>query len=323
LKDWSIDDTHPLAPAEVGATKAQAGSGRSGPTPGPSTAGPSTTEVWIDVAGLSDKGAIRDENQDHFLVVRTGRYSETLTSSLPEGEVPERSEERGLLMMVADGMGGQAAGEVASRTVIVTLTQLILDHPEWILKVDETSASDILNRTIARYKALDSALAQRMEADPTLQGMGTTLTVAYSLGLDLFVAHVGDSRAYVFHEGAVRQLTRDHTYMQNLVDAGMLSREEAAGHELRNVLTNVLGGAHRSVEVEFQRLRLAAGDRLLLCSDGLTGPVKDEEIATILGASPSAEESCRHLVDRALALGAPDNVTVLVARYELSGTSLP
>ena len=299
MKDPSIDDTLPLpAPAE----------------------GPSTTAVRFDVAGLSDKGVVRDENQDHFLVVRTGRYFQTLATSLPAGEVPERSEEQGLLMMVADGMGGQAAGEVASRTVLATLTGLILEHPEWILKVDEESASDLLDRTIARYKALDAALAQRMHDDPSLRGMGTTLTVAYSLGLDLFVAHVGDSRAYVFHDGAVRQLTRDHTHVQKLVDAGMLSREEAAAHQLRNVLTNVLGGAHRSVEVEFQRLRLTAGDRLLLCSDGLTGSVKDEEIAAILGASVSAADSCRRLVDRALALGAPDNVTALVARYELSGT---
>jgi protein phosphatase len=320
MKDWSIDDTHPLPPAEPGTGQAAtgaggvpSGSGRTAPADGPST-----TEVQFDVAGLTDKGAIRDENQDHFMVVRTGRSFETLATSLPAEEVPARSEDRGLLTMVADGMGGQAAGEVASRTVLVTLTNLILEHPEWILKVDEESASDLLNRTIARYKALDSALAQRMNDDPSLRGMGTTLTVAYSLGLDLFIAHAGDSRAYLLHDGSVRQLTHDHTHVQKLVDAGMLSREEAAGHELRNVLTNVLGGAHRSVEVEFHRLRLAGGDRLLLCSDGLTGVVKDEEIAAILRATASAQESCRRLVDRALALGAPDNVTVIVARYELS-----
>ena len=315
MKDWSIDDTHPLPAADRGAGETHQVPGRPAPTDGPST-----TAVRFDVAGLSDKGAVRDENQDHFLVVRTGRSFQTLATSLPAGEVPVRSEEQGLLMMLADGMGGQAAGEVASRTVLATLTNLILEHPEWILKVDEESASDLLNRTIARYKALDSALAMRMQEDPSLRGMGTTLTVAYSLGLDLFVAHVGDSRAYLFQDGAVRQITRDHTHVQKLVDAGMLSREEAAGHELRNVLTNVLGGAHRSVEVEFQRLRIAAGDHLLLCSDGLTGVVKDEEIAAILAASASAGESCRRLVDRALALGAPDNVTVIVARYELSGT---
>ncbi|HKB07930.1 MAG TPA: protein phosphatase 2C domain-containing protein [Candidatus Polarisedimenticolia bacterium] len=272
----------------------------------------------IDVAGLSDKGKVRDENQDHFLVVRAGRYAETIATSLPQGAIPQRSEDRGLLMMVADGMGGQAAGEVASRTVLVTLTHLVLNHPEWALRVDEKSAADILNRAVARYKALDAALAERMEADPTLKGMGTTLTVAYSLGLDVFIAHAGDSRAYLFHEGSVRQLTRDHTYVQRLVDAGRLSREAAAGHELRGALTNILGGGDRSVEVELHRLRIAAGDRLLLCSDGLTGTMNDEEIAGILGRSASAEESCRRLVDQALERGAPDNVTAIVARYELS-----
>jgi serine/threonine protein phosphatase PrpC len=305
MSDWSKDDTSTLPP--------------SAPLPGlaGSASGPATA-VRIDVAGLSDKGKIRDENQDHFLVVRAGRYAETVTTSLPSGEIPERSEDQAILMMVADGMGGQAAGEVASRTVLVTLTHLILNHPAWALKVDEKSAADIQDRAVARYQALDAALADRMQADPTLKGMGTTLTVAYSLGPDVFIAHAGDSRAYLFHEGSVKQLTRDHTYVQRLVDAGMLSSEAAAGHQLRHALTNVLGGGKRSVDVDPQWLRIAAGDRLLLCSDGLTGTMNDEEIAGILGRSASAAESCRGLVELALERGAPDNVTVIVARYETS-----
>jgi protein phosphatase len=306
MSDWSKDDTSTLPP----------------PAPLPGLAapasGPVATAVRIDVAGLSDKGKVRDENQDHFLVVRAGRYAETVTTSLPSGEIPERSEDQAILMMVADGMGGQAAGEVASRTVLVTLTHLILNHPAWALKVDEKSAADIQDRAVARYQALDAALADRMQADPTLKGMGTTLTVAYSLGLDVFIAHAGDSRAYLFHDGSVRQLTRDHTYVQRLVDAGMLSIEAAAGHQLRHALTNVLGGGKRSVDVDPQWLRITAGDRLLLCSDGLTGTMNDEEIAGILGRSASAAESSRRLVDLALERGAPDNVTVIVARYEPS-----
>ena len=309
MKDRSTDDTEPLPLPGPGSGRA--------PAPEPPTAA-----VRIDVAGLSDKGKVRDENQDHFLVVRAGRYAETIATSLPPGEIPERSEDRGLLMMVADGMGGQAAGELASRTVLVTLTHLILNHPEWALKVDEKSAAGIQERAVARYQALDAALAERMQADPSLKGMGTTLTVAYSLGLDLFIAHAGDSRAYLLHQGSIRQLTRDDTYVQRMVDAGMLSREAAAGHQLRNALTNVLGGGKRSVEVEVEWLRVAAGDQLLLCSDGLTGTMKDEEIAGILGRSASARESCRRLVDLALERGAPDNVTAIVAHYEI-GTIPP
>ena len=312
MKDWSKDDTRPLRPAGDEIVRPPAPSG----APPGSPAGPTTTAVRVDVAGLSDKGKVREENQDHFLVVTTGRHSETLATSLPEGAVPAHTEERGFLMMVADGLGGQAAGEVASRTVLITMIRLILDHPEWALKVDEKSAAGILDRTIARYKALDDALADRMQADPALAGMGTTLTVAYSLGLDLFIAHVGDSRVYLVRDGAARQLTRDHTHAQNLVDAGMLSREEAAGHALRNVLTNVLGGAHRSVAVEFRRERLASGDRILLCTDGLTGTANDREIARVVTDSASSEQGCRRLVDLALERGAPDNVTAIVARYE-------
>jgi serine/threonine protein phosphatase PrpC len=307
MSDWSKDDTLSQPPL-----------GRSPAGPGPDPA-PLANAVRIDVAGLSDKGRVRDENQDHFLVVRAGRYAETIATSLPSGLIPERSEDRGLLMMVADGMGGQAAGEVASRTVLVTLTHLILNHPEWALKVNEKSAADIETRVVARYQALDAALADRMQEDPSLKGMGTTLTVAYSLGFDVFIAHAGDSRAYLFHDGSVRQLTHDHTYVQRLVDAGMLSREAADKHQLRHALTNVLGGGKLSVEVELERLRIEAGDGLLLCSDGLTGTMKDEEIAGVLARSASAADSCRRLVDLALERGAPDNVTVVVARYGLSG----
>ena len=306
MSDWARDDTNTLTPSP------DAGHHPAAPP------GPETTAVHIDVAGLSDRGKVRDENQDHFLVVRAGRYAETVATSLPSGEIPERSEDQGLLMMVADGMGGQAAGELASRTVLVTLTHLILNHPQWALKVDEESAAAIEDRAVARYQALDAALAEKMQADPSLKGMGTTLTVAYSLGLDVFIAHAGDSRAYLFHEGSIRQLTRDHTYVQRLVDAGMMSREAAAAHQLRNALTNVLGGGTRSVDVELKRLRIAPGDRLLLCSDGLTGTMKDEEIAGLLARPGSAADSCRRLVDLSLQRGAPDNVTVIVARYELS-----
>jgi len=310
MSDWSKDDTLSQPPPARNAPGSPLGS-----TPGPAPDQSPTTAVRIEVAGLSDKGKVREENQDHFLIVRAGRYAETVMTSLPAGSIPGRSEDQGTLMMVADGMGGQAAGEVASRTVLVTMTHLIINHPEWALRVNEKSAADIQDRVVARYQALDGALADAMQADPSLKGMGTTLTVAYSLGRDVFIAHAGDSRAYLWHQGAVRQLTRDHTYVQRLVDAGMLSSEAAAGHQLRHALTNVLGGGKRSVDVELQQLQIGAGDRLLLCSDGLTGTMKDEEIAVHLGASGSASDACRRLVDLALERGAPDNVTVIVARY--------
>lgn len=273
-------------------------------------------EVRVDSAGLSDRGKVRVDNQDHFYLARLGRFSQTLATSLPPGALPERLEDAGHVAVVADGMGGHKGGEVASRTAIVVFFHLLFDTPDWVLKVDDESAQKILDRVRTRYRSLDSLLAERASIDPDLRGMGTTMTLAYSIGFDLFLAHAGDSRAYLCREGSLQQLTRDHTQVQELVDAGVMTREEAATHRLRNVLTNVLGGGIPLTDVEVHRVRLAAGDVVLLCSDGLYDIVNDEEIASILARAASAEAACRALIDLALARGAPDNVTAVVSRYE-------
>lgn len=277
---------------------------------------PPSAAVRVDSSGLSDRGRVRPDNQDHFYLARLGRFSETLATSLPAGELPERLEEAGYVAVVADGMGGHAGGEVASRTAIIVFFHLLFDTPDWVLKVDDQSARKILDRVATRYRSLDSLLAERARMDPSLQGMGTTMTLTYSIGLDLFLSHAGDSRAYLCRGTELRQLTRDHTRVQALVEAGVLSREEAATHRLRNVLTNVLGGGTPLTDVEVHRVPLAFGDIVLLCSDGLHEVVKDEEIAAHLAAAATAQAACQALVDLALARGAPDNVTVVVSRYE-------
>ncbi len=275
-----------------------------------------SASVRVDSSGLSDRGKVRPDNQDHFYLARLGRFSQTLATSLPAGELPERLEQAGHVAVVADGMGGHAAGEVASRTAIIVFFHLVFDTPDWVLKVDDRSARKILDRVTDRYRSLDSLLDERARADPNLRGMGTTMTLAYSIGFDLFLAHAGDSRAYLCREGSLRQLTRDHTRVQMMVDAGELTREEAATHRLRNVLTNVLGGGIPLTDVDVHRVQLAAGDTVLLCSDGLYDLAKDEEIATILAGAAGAKAACRSLVDLALERGAPDNVTAVVSRYE-------
>lgn len=272
--------------------------------------------VRVDSSGLSDRGKVREENQDHFYLARLGRFSETLATSLPPGELPDRLEQAGYVAVVADGMGGHAGGEVASRTAIIVFFHLLFDTPDWVLKVDDQSAQKILDRISTRYRSLDSLLAERARVNPSLTGMGTTMTLAYSIGFDLFLAHAGDSRAYLFRGGALRQITRDHTRVQLLVDSGVLTREEAATHRLRHVLTNVLGGGAPLSDVDVHRLQLAGGDTVLLCSDGLYDVVKEDELAGVLSSTPSAKDACRSLVDLALAHGAPDNVTAIVSRYE-------
>jgi PPM family protein phosphatase len=276
---------------------------------------PPSAAVRVDTFGRSDRGKVRPDNQDHFYLAKLGRFAETLVTSLPAGELPERLEEAGYIAVVADGMGGHAGGEVASRTAIIVFFHLVFDTPDWVLRVDDQSAAKILDRVTTRYRSLDSLLAERARVDPSLRGMGTTMTLAYSIGLDLFLAHVGDSRAYLCREGALRQLTRDHTRVQSLVDAGVLTREEATTHRLRNVLTNVLGGGTQLQDVEVHRMQLAPGDAVLLCTDGLYDLASDEEIASVLERAGSAEIACRELVDMALERGARDNVTAVVTRY--------
>jgi protein phosphatase len=301
VKDKTKDDTQPIKPE----TALRSGEPRR----------PYVSRVQVDAAGLSHPGKVRSANQDHYLVARVGRSLETLKTNLPEGEVPNRFDETGYVMMVADGMGGAAAGEVASRLAVSTLINIVLDVPDWIMKLDDDRAEEVMQRAAGYYRQVDSALAERAEAEPQLSGMGTTMTLAYSLGRDLFVAHVGDSRAYLLRGGTLQQLTHDHTHVQSLLDAGMITHEEAASHRLRNVLTNVLGGNVRLVDVEIHRVGLANGDRLLLCTDGLHGVVKNGEVAAALSRMEQPDKTCRELVDLALERGAPDNVTAVAARY--------
>ena len=141
--------------------------------------------------------------------------------------------------------------------------------------------------------------------------MGTTMTGAYSIGDDLFVIHVGDSRAYLYRDGVLRRLTRDHTHAQMLADAGIIQPDAVATHRLRHVLTNALGGEESKGEAEIHHMRLFDGGQILLCSDGLHDIVDDETMAEILKTQRGASSTCRSLVDAALANGGKDNVTVV------------
>jgi protein phosphatase len=277
--------------------------------------GPPTVQVDVDSFGMTDRGKVREDNQDHFYLAKLGRFSQIVATSLPAGELPDRLEQAGYVAVVADGMGGHKGGEVASRTAIIVFFHLLFDTTDWVLRVDDQSAQKILDRTATRYRSLDSLLDERARVDPNLKGMGTTMTLTYSLGLDLFLAHAGDSRAYLCRGGELKQLTRDHTRVQEMVDLGMMTREEAATHRLRNVLTNVLGGGVPLLDVDVHRIGLSDGDTVMLCSDGLYDVVKDDEIAVILDRATSSQDACRALIDLALERNAPDNVTVAVSKY--------
>jgi protein phosphatase len=289
------------------------------PTAGAEPPAPFSSLVRADLAALSHPGKVRPNNEDHYLLARTGRRLEVLRTNLPEGEVPTRSEETGFGLVVADGMGGEEGGEVASRLAIRTLFNLVCHTPDWILRVDDDRAEEALRRAAGHYRTIDAALSEHAEGDPRLSRMGTTMTLAYSVGAELMLVHVGDSRAYLYRGGQLRQLTRDHTLAQKLVDQGEMTPEEARSTRLRHVLTAALGRTGGDVKVDVRRLTLADGDCLLLCTDGLTDMVTDGQVAEALAGSRTSDETCRALVELALEGGGKDNVTVAVARYRLPG----
>jgi protein phosphatase len=279
---------------------------------------PSLT-VTVDLHGLSHPGNVRPNNEDSFLIGRFGRYLEVVQSNLPRGATPAWADVRGFGLVVADGIGGSEAGEEASRIAIAGLVRLVLQTPDWIMRLDDAAVlEEAKRRTAGWYQQVGRIMEAESHANPALSGYGTTLTVAFSVGLDLFVGHVGDSRAYLFRDGQLGQLTRDHTVAQRLVEQKHIDRVEAAAQHLRSVLTQCLGDHGRPISPDVSHMPLQDGDCILVCTDGLTDMVPDPAIAEVLGGGATAQATCQALVDLALSAGGKDNVTVAVARYRLT-----
>src|SRR5579875_961427 len=204
------------------------------------------------------------------------------------------------LVAIADGMGGQAFGEVASRVAIHTIARL-----------DDQVGGDLLSDLRDAIADANEQLRAMIAGDDGLDGMGTTFTALLTSGGRLALAHVGDSRAYLYRDGELRQITHDHSLVQGLVDAGQITAEDAATHPSRAVITKALDG-HGDVEADLGMLEARPGDRFLLCSDGLSDYVSADTIAEAL-PEPDRETACNRLVELALRAGGPDNVTVIVA----------
>ena len=216
------------------------------------------------------------------------RNQTILDTNLPPDSLPEHTGDDGYLFIVADGMGGMAAGEVASRLAISTSLKLLQGSERWGFKVNHREAHELFNQINRDLQEVDKTLTEQSVADRRLLGMGTTLTAAYSMGVDLFIVHLGDSRAYLYRGGTLRQLTKDHTVAQAMADAGHISPESVRHHAKRNALTNFLGGHNGRVKADLRWLRLVEGDRLLLCSDGLNEMIDDLSIGRILGPARQA-----------------------------------
>ncbi len=242
----------------------------------------------ITVETLTDVGLKRKNNEDSL------------------GYFVDEDSSRGCLMIVADGMGGASAGEVASRIAVETVRDSFFDHSAGI-----TAAERAL---IALQKA-NAAIQGETAANPQYAGMGTTCTAAIVVGDSLTIGHVGDSRAYLVRDDSLRQLTNDHTLAAETERAN--GGEQAPSWIPRHLLTRSMGvNEHVEVDVISPQNPLRHGDTLIICSDGLTGPVGDEEILRISSSSDTPATICNRLVDLALDRGGPDNVTVIIARIE-------
>ena len=273
--------------------------------------------VRIEFGARSDVGRVRENNEDHYLVARLAKSMTTCRSSLAEEGETYFSDEEGYLMVVADGMGGARGGEKASALAVESVEQFVLNTLKWFLHLEGKEEHALYGELREGIERADRAVVDRAHSDPSLRGMGTTLTMAYSVGTDLFIVHAGDSRAYLYHDDSLQQLTSDHTLVQVLVSGGALDPEAAKHHKMRNVVTNVIGGPREGVYAEIHKLAITDGDILLLCSDGLNEEVNDADIGEVLAREGPPESAVRTLVDMALERGGRDNVTVVAARYRV------
>jgi protein phosphatase len=283
------------------------------------------TPMDVDLGAATHQGHVRKNNEDHYLVMRFARSLENLLTNLDEHILDHSYTLTGYGMLVADGIGGMAGGEVASRLALTNLVKLLVDTPDWIMSLKRADDVDlVLQRMAERFLQIDKSLRDKAKSDATLHGMGTTLTVAGTLGNNLVIGHIGDSRAYLLRGNSLTQLTTDHTLAQTLIDAGIASRDDPAARSMRHILTAALGSMDEGLEPQVQTLKMIRGDRLLLCTDGLTDMVDDKTITRVLKEKGPSQQACQKLIDLALAGGGLDNVTVVVAQFkspERSATS--
>jgi len=257
--------------------------------------------------GRTDKGRMRSSNEDQFLIATLTRSLQVQTS-LPQ-ESLQCGPPQGHLPAVADGVGGNNAGERASALALRAIEGFVLDTLNWCTHLRGGEGDQVQAEFRKALEWADERVYSESQRRPECRGMGTTLTLAFVLESELFVAHVGDSRCYLLRGGLLFRLTRDHTLVAEMVRRGLLEPGEAARHKFRHVITNVVGGSDPGVQVEMHKLPLEAGDRLLLCSDGLTEMVAEEEILALLGGAADPAAACGRLIQRAKDNGGRGNIT--------------
>src|SRR3954464_13867837 len=282
-------------------------------TPLPDRYGSRRGTILVNVFGKTDVGRTRDHNEDSFVVSDLSSGNATLQPEVRQHVAGPR----GSLFMVADGMGGAAAGEIASAMA----TEVVLEELQrrWVEGVDRTPAA-FAGALKHAAKAANTKINSYAVGHPDFRGMGTTATIAGLLQDTIYVAQIGDSRGYIIRGGIAIQITKAQSLMQKLVEAGEMTEEEAEHSERRNIILQALG-PEASIKVDLTHQPLRRGDTLVLCSDGLSTQISRDTIAKIVSGEKDLTQACKKLIDAANAAGGPDNITVIVARFE--GEGLP
>lgn len=260
------------------------------------------SEIVISAVARTDVGRRRANNEDAFLMADLGQNS----GDLPENTALHPVSKDGLLLAVADGMGGAAAGEIASRRAVSSLREELNTLP---------NQGSCRMRLIRAAELANQRVWNAAQQQPEYRGMGTTLTAAFIRNDHVCIAQVGDSRAYLIRHHQVIQLTRDQSLVQSLIDAGSLTAEEAKRFPQRNVLLQALGH-DREVSVAMTEFSLQQGDYLLLCSDGLSNKVAEPGLLFAIENTATLEDACRLLIGWANARGGEDNITVVLAHFD-------
>ena len=274
---------------------------------------PKPRDEDLDFFGITHPGKVRQENQDHFLYATLHKTMRVGGTSLPNPELLELPSQRlASFGLVADGVGGRTGGETASRAALEAVAGYVTHAMRSFYTADADNERAFLESLQDAARESHEAVVARARESGDQRGMATTLTAMIAIWPALYILHVGDSRCYRYRAGELEQLTRDQTMAQDLVDSGVLPADRAPKSPFANVLSSSLGGA--TTQPVVIRSDLVLGDLIVLCSDGLTKHVSSQQLSARLASLTSSEQTCRELVDDALAGGGSDNVTVLVLR---------
>jgi protein phosphatase len=278
---------------------------------------PLSSAVALEIAAASLCGAERDHNTDHYLAFRIGRLQETVVTSLAAADLPPRFAEYAYALFVADGLGTDAGASRASRVALSALAYLSIRHGKWNVRVDPDSVVSIAAQGDFFFRAVNDAVVRASGENPHLIDLAASITALYIAENDLFFTHLGHSRAYLFRGGMLMQLTADHTLSRRRRATAGPSGIQGARPDRAHVVTDAVGGRRSAPTPDIEHVTLMPGDRLLLCTNGLTDVVSDGRIGDVLALHRRPQEECQRLIDLARAAGHPDDVTVMLADYRL------